>query len=175
MSGAEMLSIVVPLYKSEDNLPRLFEELTRIAALSPLPTELVFVDDGSPDRSGALVDEWICNLSLPTQLIRLSRNFGAFPAISAGLKYAKGDYFAVIAADLQEPPSIILDFLEQMQNGDVDVVFGVRTKRNDPFPARLYSNLFWTLLPLARQSGDRGAAASMYSVVIARCETRYVP
>jgi glycosyltransferase involved in cell wall biosynthesis len=148
MSGAEMLSIIVPLYESEPNLPRLFDELIRIAGLSPITTELVFVDDGSPDRCGELVEEWIKGLSLPAQLIRLSRNFGAFPAISAGLKHARGDYFAVIAADLQEPPSIILQFLEQMQSGSADVVFGVRTKRNDPWMSRVYADIFWELYRL---------------------------
>lgn len=148
MTGAEMLSIIVPLYRSEDNIPRLFQELLRIAELIPITTEFVFVDDGSPDRSAMLIDERLAGLSRPAQLVRLSRNFGAFPAISAGLNHARGDYFAVIAADLQEPPEIIIEFLDRMRNQGADIVFGVRTSRKDPLMTRIYSSLFWSLYRL---------------------------
>lgn len=153
MDGAEMgalpgsgtFSVIVPLYKSEPNLPRLFSELLRIAGQSPVPVELVFVNDGSPDMCGKIVEEKLPGLPVAAQLIQLTRNFGAFAAIAAGLKHATGEYFAVIAADLQEPPEILLQFLEQMQSGDADVVFGVRAKRADPLLSRLSSNLFWAL------------------------------
>lgn len=139
-----MLSIVVPLYRSEENLPRLFTELTRIVGLAPSPVELVFVNDGSPDRSAEIVAAALRGLPCTSQLLSLSRNFGAFAAISAGLQHARGDYFAVIAADLQEPPEITLDFLAAMHSG-ADVVFGVRQQRSDPFFSRSASGLFWWL------------------------------
>lgn len=140
-----MLSIIVPLYKSEENLPRLFSELTRIAGSCPEPVELVLVDDGSPDHSGEIAEARIQGLGLPAQVVRLSRNFGAFAAISAGLKHARGDYFGVIAADLQEPPELLLQFLEQMKSHDVDVVFGQRIERQDPLVSRMWSGMFWNL------------------------------
>jgi glycosyltransferase involved in cell wall biosynthesis len=77
-----MLSIVVPLYRSEENLPDVFRELGRIAQEAPGQVELVFVNDGSPDRSAEVVAEHLERLPAPAQLIRLSRNFGAFSAIA---------------------------------------------------------------------------------------------
>jgi polyisoprenyl-phosphate glycosyltransferase len=138
-----MLSIIVPLYKSEENLPRLFSELTRISSLSPEPVELVFVNDGSPDQCGPIVEKKLPELPMRAQFIQLSRNFGAFAAISAGLQHASGDYFTVLAADLQEPPELALKFLEQMRDG-ADLVFGVRTNRHDPAFSVLASNIFWS-------------------------------
>lgn len=145
----QTLSIIVPLYKSEANLPLLFSELTRIATLAPVDVELVFVDDGSPDRCGAIVEsklgEWQHEGKTRAQLLRLSRNFGSFAAITAGLQHATGDYFAVLAADLQEPPELALEFLDRMRSGSADIVFGQRTGREDPALSRLAARLFWGL------------------------------
>jgi polyisoprenyl-phosphate glycosyltransferase len=140
-----MLSIIVPLYKSEENLPRLFTELSRIASQSPVPIEVVFVDDGSPDQSGVITASTLKQFPFAAQLLRLSRNFGAFAAISAGLQHACGEYFAVLAADLQEPPELVLKFYNEMHSGGADVVFGVRSKRRDPMFSSLASKLFWGL------------------------------
>jgi polyisoprenyl-phosphate glycosyltransferase len=145
MSGAETLSIVVPLYRSEANLPRLFSELERIAGLAPVAVELVLVNDGSPDASGQVAEQALAKLPMRGQVLHLSRNFGAFAAISAGLKHATGDYFTVLAADLQEPPELALEFLEKMRTGQADVVFGQRTERDDPALSAFASNLFWML------------------------------
>lgn len=139
------LSIIVPLYKSEANLPLLFSELARIANVAPVDVELVFVDDGSPDRCGEIVEERLKEGAIRAQLLRLSRNFGSFAAITAGLQHATGDYFAVLAADLQEPPELVLEFLDRMRNGSADIVFGQRTGREDPALSRLAARLFWGL------------------------------
>ncbi len=74
--SAETLSIIVPLYKSEANLPLLFSELERIAGLAPVAVEVVLVDDGSPDQSGAIVEQKLAGWNMRAQLIRLSRTFG---------------------------------------------------------------------------------------------------
>jgi len=144
MADAGMLSIVVPLYRSEENLPRLFQELERISHLCPAPLEIVFVVDGSPDRCAEIVRGKLPDFPVSAQLIELSRNFGAFAAISAGMLHARGDYFAVLAADLQEPPELALQFLEKMQAG-ADLVFGQRVNRSDPAFSLMASNLFWSL------------------------------
>ncbi len=140
-----MLSIIVPLYKSEENIPRLLRELERVCLISPVPVELVFVNDGSPDASGSLIQQALPTLSGAAQLIQLSRNFGAFAAIAAGLRHARGDYFTVLAADLQEPPELALDFLEHMRSGAADVTFGIRSKRADPAFSMFASTVFWAL------------------------------
>jgi len=141
----ENLSIIIPLYKSEANLPLLFSELERIASLAPVAVEIVFVDDGSPDRCAAIVEAKLAEWAMRAQLIRLSRNFGSFAAITAGLAHATGDYCAMLAADLQEPPELALEFLERMRRGEADVVFGQRTGREDPALSRMASRAFWGL------------------------------
>jgi glycosyltransferase involved in cell wall biosynthesis len=143
--SAETLSIIVPLYKSEANLPLLFSELERIAGLAPVAVEVVLVDDGSPDRCGPIVEKKLAEWKMRAQLIRLSRNFGSFAAITAGLAGAQGDYCAVLAADLQEPPELALEFLERMRQDGAEVVFGQRTGRDDPALSRLASRAFWGL------------------------------
>ena len=77
--------------------------------------------------------------------ILLARNFGSFAAISAGLAEASGDYFAVLAADLQDPPEIAEKFFAALSTGDVDVVVGTREVRADPWPARIAASVFWGL------------------------------
>ena len=139
-----MLSLVIPVYKNEQNLPRLFAELERLAQqLGDL--EIVFVVDGSPDRSLRILQDRLPQWHLRTQLIELSRNFGSFAAIAAGLSRAQGDYMAVIAADLQEPPDLVLEFHRVLASGDADVVFGHRTGRTDPWWSQMSSQLFWRL------------------------------
>ena len=127
------------------NLPLLFDELIRVATLSPIDVEVVFVDDGSPDRCGSLVQQKLPDLPFSTQLVRLSRNFGSFAAITAGLTQAMGDYFAILAADLQEPPELVLEFLAKMRAGAAEIVFGQRSSREDPLFSRISSQAYWGL------------------------------
>ena len=105
-----MLSLVIPVYKNEANLPRLFRELETLAAQVPDALEVVFVVDGSPDASMRILREQLPSWPVRSRLVELSRNFGSFPAIAAGLQCGRGDYFAAIAADLQEPPELVLEF-----------------------------------------------------------------
>jgi glycosyltransferase involved in cell wall biosynthesis len=137
------------LYRSEANLPLLFAEMERIAGLTAseaaVELELVFVDDGSPDKSAAVIESKLAELPMRAQLIRLSRNFGSFAAITAGLAHASGDYCAALAADLQEPPELVLEFLKRMRSGEAEIVFGRRSGRDDPAMTRLTSNAFWGL------------------------------
>jgi len=138
-------SLVIPLYRSEPNLPRLFEELRRLTTRVHMDFEVVFVIDGSPDRCAAILAEAVPNLPFDSQVVDLSRNFGAFAAISAGLRHAQGDYLAVLAADLQEPPELALRFLEILSSGKADVVFGTRAARADPVLSSLAASLFWSI------------------------------
>jgi glycosyltransferase involved in cell wall biosynthesis len=107
--------------------------------------EVVFVVDGSPDRCLQILREKLPLLPLRTQLLSLSRNFGSFAAIAAGLESARGSNLAVMAADLQEPPELILRFFEVLSAGRADIVFGVRAGRSDPWLSEIASNLFWFL------------------------------
>jgi glycosyltransferase involved in cell wall biosynthesis len=138
-----MNSLVIPVYKNEANLDRLLSELVKLARRVTGDFEVVFVVDGSPDRCLQILRESLPSLPLRTQLLSLSRNFGSFAAIAAGLERARGDCMAVMAADLQEPPELVLRFFEVLGSGKADIVFGVRGRRSDPWLSEMASNLFW--------------------------------
>jgi polyisoprenyl-phosphate glycosyltransferase len=139
-----MLSLVIPVYRNEQNLPRLFRELERLAE-QVTDLEIVFVVDGSPDASLSILQAHLPAWPLRTQLIELSRNFGSFAAIRAGLANASGELIAVISADLQEPPELVLEFQNILQAGDADIVLGYRTHRADSWLSRALSQSFWSL------------------------------
>lgn len=140
-----MMSLVIPVYKNAANIAPLLEALTALSAALDGALEVVFVVDGSPDDSHARLAFALPQTPLRAQLLRLSRNFGSFAAIRAGLEVASGDRFAVMAADLQEPPELVREFDARLRAGDVDVVIGQRVGRQDPLLTRLAANLFWSL------------------------------
>src|SRR5579872_334234 len=145
MEGLTMLSLVIPVYRNEENLSRLLAELGSLRQHFQDDLEVVFVVDGSPDRSLEILRERLPNETLNSQLVSLSRNFGSFSAILAGLTVGTGDYFAVMAADLQEPPDLILRFHQMLKSDTADVVFGYRSKRSDPWLSDAASSLFWLI------------------------------
>ncbi|MBX9601772.1 MAG: glycosyltransferase family 2 protein [Bryobacteraceae bacterium] len=136
-----VLSLVVPLYKSEANLPDLLKAVAWMNTQTRM--EAVFVVDGSPDRCAEILRRELPGQPFESRLVELSRNFGAFSAITAGMAEGTGDYFALLAADLQEPPELILKFVKRLESGDLDVVVGQRSARNDPFTSRVFSSVFW--------------------------------
>jgi len=140
-----VLSLVIPVYGNEANLPRLLSEVEALAARVPDSLEVVFVVDGSPDASFRILRDRLPAWPVRSRLLELSRNFGSFPAIAAGLQHGGGDYFAAIAADLQEPPDLVLEFYRIMSSGEADVVFGHRTGRADGWLSRAASEWFWRL------------------------------
>jgi glycosyltransferase involved in cell wall biosynthesis len=140
-----MNSLVIPVYRNEANLDRLLAELEKLNSILAGDFEVVFVVDGSPDRCLPLLREKLPGLPLRTRLLSLSRNFGSFAAIAAGLESARGRNLAVMAADLQEPPELVLKFFEVLNTGRADIVFGVRGGRSDPWLSEIASNLFWFL------------------------------
>jgi polyisoprenyl-phosphate glycosyltransferase len=138
-------SIVIPVYRNEQSLPELIAAMQGIGEALHGELEVVFVVDGSPDRSWAVLSELLPASGLRAQLLLLSRNFGSFAALRAGLQVATGDRFAVMAADLQEPPEFMVQALRELDGGDVDVVIGTREGREDPLASRFASAVFWGL------------------------------
>lgn len=139
------LSLVVPIYGNEGSIDELLNAIRGIQTSIGGGFEVVFVIDGSPDRSYSLLHERLPHAGFAAQLICLSRNFGAFPAIRVGLECARGRVIAVMAADLQEPPELVIEFLAVLGHGDIDVAFGVREGRKDPVLSRLASRIFWSV------------------------------
>jgi glycosyltransferase involved in cell wall biosynthesis len=139
------LSIVVPVYRNAGSIPQLVAALQGLSQRVDGGLEVVFVVDGSPDASHALLREALSDARLDAQLIALTRNFGSFPAIRVGLEHARGRVISVMAADLQEPPELALAFLEALRSGEADVAFGVRDGRDDPALGKMLSTMFWSL------------------------------
>jgi glycosyltransferase involved in cell wall biosynthesis len=137
-------TIVIPVYCNEGNIPDLLEALHQLfLELSEL--EIVFVVDGSPDHSAEKLAHALNDAAFEWQLVELSRNFGSFAAIRQGLALARGEFVAVLAADLQEPPDLISAFFRELTNGRCDLAVGVRAARADPVLMKLSSALYWRL------------------------------
>ncbi len=136
-----LVSVVVPVYFNADTLAPLLHELRGVAArLSDLDFEFLFTDDGSGDHSFALLRAE-AEADPRVRALRLSRNFGSNAAILAGLTHARGDCCVVIAADLQDPPALIPELIENWQDG-AEVVLAARRYRDDPFPSKQFAALF---------------------------------
>lgn len=137
-------SLIIPVYKNEENIDDLLVALESLNAALGNNLEVVFVIDGSPDRSGELLVARRVDTSFTSKIIFHSRNFGSFTAIRTGMEQASGTYIAVMAADLQEPPHLIIDFFRILQADEADIVFGKRISRNDAPLRDFLSNMFWT-------------------------------
>jgi len=139
------LSIIIPVYYNEQNIPFLFDKLNEeILSNQNYDYELIFVDDGSGDNSyGELLK--LKNKNSKVKLIKLSRNFGSHTAILAGLTNATGDCATVISADLQDPPGIINRMFEKWTEGN-KVVLAVREDREESFAQKLFSNTYYKLM-----------------------------
>lgn len=136
-------SVVVPVYGNRDTLPALLTRFESIQEALDGELEVVFVVDGSPDDSYVVLRDLLDAGRLRAQLITHSRNFGSYAAIRTGLGVARGDYIAVMAADLQEPPALTLDFFALLSSGEYDIGVGARAGRDDPTRSSLMSRVFW--------------------------------
>lgn len=152
MSGEERpptLSVVVPVYFNEPSLPLLFDALMDVEAglrERGLGLELIFVDDGSRDGSLAALRE-IKRKRPATKVVKLTRNFGAVHASKTGFRFVTGDCFMILAADLQDPPELILQMADLWRQGAKFVVC-VREDREDSPVSTLYSRLYYRLIRL---------------------------
>ena len=138
-----MLSLIIPVYRNEGSIPALLAAVAGLHAQLQGELQAVFVIDGSPDRCYELLRDALPAQIFPSRLVLLARNFGSFPAIRAGLAQCDSERYAVMAADLQEPPELVLRMDEALRNEHVDVVVGTREGRADPLMARLPAQLFW--------------------------------
>jgi glycosyltransferase involved in cell wall biosynthesis len=140
-----LLTLVIPVYRNEGSIPDLLGAVEQLYRDLNGEMETVFVVDGSPDRCYEILREALPGKCFPAQLVLLSRNFGSFQAIRTGLELGNGDRFAVMAADLQEPPELVLEMDRALREEPVDVVVGVRDGRQDPLLSRIPAQVFWGL------------------------------
>jgi undecaprenyl-phosphate 4-deoxy-4-formamido-L-arabinose transferase len=124
------LSVVIPVYNEEQVLPTLFARLYPALDQLGISYECVFINDGSKDRSAALLRRQFQERPRETRVVLFHANFGQHSAVMAGLAYARGDYVVTLDADLQNPPEEIYKLVEKLDQG-YDYVGTVRRKRQD--------------------------------------------
>jgi polyisoprenyl-phosphate glycosyltransferase len=138
-------SIVVPVFNEETVLPEFYQRLTRVIETLPGTFEVLFVNDGSEDRSETILRDFY-QKDQRVKVINFSRNFGHQVAITAGIDLAQGRACIIMDADLQDPPEVIPRLIERWEAG-YEVVFAVRTRREgEGFFKLITANLFYVLL-----------------------------
>ena len=120
-------SVVIPAYNEEEVITESYKRLTSVMLSMQEPYELIFVNDGSRDRTAHIIAE-ILQYDPNVRLISFARNFGHSSAITAGMKYARGSAVILIDADLQDPPEVLPDMAALWKEG-YDVVYGKRKER----------------------------------------------
>lgn len=139
-------SIVIPVFRNESNISELVFRLKDLVSNLAGTTEIILVVDGSPDDSEKILIKELSESNLYFKILVHSRNFGAFAAIRTGLKYSTGKFIGVMAADLQEPPELLIEMFKELKTNRFDVAVGVREKRNDNWFFDAISNLSWSTL-----------------------------
>lgn len=136
-------SLVVPVYGNSATIEPLLTAVEGIQRQTEGGLEVIFVVDSSPDDSRSKLLAALPKRNLSARLVDHSRNFGSFAAIRTGMSVARGERIAVMAADLQEPPELIVEFLRRLATGKVDIVAGERASRNDRGDTA--SKVYWRL------------------------------
>ncbi len=121
------ISVVVPIYNEEGNIPQMYERLTKVLKEICSSYEIIFVNDFSKDNSLSIIKD-LSKKDNSVQYISFSRNFGHQVAVSAGLDYSKGDAVAIIDGDLQDPPELIKEMYAKYKEG-YKVVYAKRSAR----------------------------------------------
>lgn len=142
----KIFSIIIPVYFNEHNLQETVPHLLDLEPdLQNYRFELIFVDDGSGDKSLDVLLGFQKESPLKIKIIKLTRNFGSMAAIQAGLTISKGDCVGVIAADLQDPPELFIDMIHYWEQGN-KVIFAVRKDREESAISKWFSNSYYTLV-----------------------------
>jgi polyisoprenyl-phosphate glycosyltransferase len=156
--GQPLLSVVVPVYNEERLLPELHRRIADSLDSISGGYEVVYVDDGSTDGSCAAIER-LAQENSGVVLVVLSRNFGMEIAMSAGMDHAEGDYVVLMHADLQDPPELVPQMLEEADKG-ADVVYARRIGRDESAMKKFLALIFFTLMkylarvPYQGQAGD---------------------
>lgn len=144
----KIVSVIVPVYKGAETLPFLFKafcDVEKKLLEKNVGLQLIFIDDGSRDDTyPALID--LKKLKERVTIIKLTKNFGAIGASNAGLKYAKGDAFTFYAADMQDPPELLIPMVEKWLEGKQYIICQRNIKRKDPLSTRIFAFFYYKLI-----------------------------
>ena len=143
-TASPALSIVIPVFNEQANLPVLYKRLLDVLAACEPDFEIIFVDDGSSDQSRAQLQAFAAE-DLRIRVVELARNFGHQVAISAGLDFSRGRGVIVMDADLQDPPEVLPQFIARWREGH-DVVYAIRQERKESWLMRAAYTGFYRLL-----------------------------
>ena len=137
------ISVIVPLFNEEESLPKLFEWIERVMNDHNFTFEVIFVNDGSTDKSWQVIES-LQKQSPCVRGIKFRHNYGKSPALYCGFRAAKGDVVITMDADLQDSPDEIPELFSMIQNDDYDLVSGWKKKRYDSklsknLPSKLYN------------------------------------
>lgn len=140
------VSIIVPCYNEEESIPLFYKEIKKVFSKINYKLELIFVEDGSKDKTLELIRE-LSKKDKEANYISLSRNFGKEAAMWAGLKHSTGDYITVMDCDLQDPPTLIPEMLRLIEEEDYDVV-GTRrvTRKGEPPIRSFFARMFYKII-----------------------------
>jgi dolichol-phosphate mannosyltransferase len=125
------LSIIMPVRNEEGNLPRAYDEVSAVMAGLPYDYEVILIDNDSGDRTGLIAAD-LCNRDVRWRYVKFSRNFTVEASLAAGYRFTRGDAAIVLFGDLQDPPTLIQEFLQKWEAGH-EIVYGViRHRTGDP-------------------------------------------
>ncbi len=142
----KLLSIVVPVLNEQEAIPILYEEIEKLTPKLDVNIEYLFVDDGSTDNTLQVI-KGLANQNKSVHYVSFSRNFGKEAALYAGLQHAAGDYIVLMDVDLQDPPSLLPQMLEEIQENGYDCV-GTRrvTRKGEPPVRSFFAKMFYKLI-----------------------------
>ncbi len=141
MKENPFISIIVPVFNEEEAIPHFVEVVEGILKQSSCKFEVLFVNDGSTDSTSNVLHQ-LESVDHQVRIIEFTRNFGKEAAVTAGLEHAKGDAVIPMDVDLQDPPELILQFIDKWQEGN-DVVYGKRVRRHEGWLKRATAKLFY--------------------------------
>ena len=141
-----MLSVIIPSYNEEGNIVNTADVVSRLLEENGIDYELIFVNDGSTDKTWELINE-LASTRERIIGVNFSRNFGKESAIFAGLETSKGDACVLLDCDLQFPPEVIIEMYNIWENNDVDIVEGRKKSRGkENFVYKAFSHLFYKMI-----------------------------
>ena len=171
------LTVAVPVYNEESNLPELYRRLKSVLSTIPGRHQLLFVNDGSSDGTASLLTAMaLCDRCV--KVLHFARNFGHQAALSAALDHAEGDAVVLMDGDLQDTPETIPRFVHQHQRG-FDVVYAIRTKRKEGWLLRTaYAGFYWLIsrisdVDLPQGAGDFSLMSARVVKIVRSCPERH--
>lgn len=144
----KLLSVIVPCYNEEENIFAFYEELMKNAPIfqeKELAVELIYIDDGSTDGTAAEVKK-LHGKDGRVRLLSFSRNFGKEAAMYAGMEHAEGDYVVIMDVDLQDPPSLLPEMLDGLEEGYDSVATRRVSRKGEPPVRSFFARLFYRLM-----------------------------